>query len=177
MFVSAKWPTFMAITIPPLPGVGAGQAMISAVSRSSSSRPRGALRCVERCCPSAAPPLSRHVLPQDLPGAIKQLTDQELERLVEVAVAEQDRRFGKLSVRHAPSPSKRRRLTASASLTPSKVNASARHFQSWRQNIKNCATIWPVQGGCAEWQSNQRQTRHCLSALKRPSTETADPLG
>src|SRR6476469_4843983 len=28
--------------------------MLSAVSRSSSSRPRGTLRCVERCCPSAA---------------------------------------------------------------------------------------------------------------------------
>src|SRR3954449_12550238 len=28
--------------------------MVSAVSRSSSSRPRGTLRCVERCCPSAA---------------------------------------------------------------------------------------------------------------------------
>src|SRR4030095_14016110 len=28
--------------------------MISAVRRSSSSRPRGTLRCVERCCPSAA---------------------------------------------------------------------------------------------------------------------------
>src|SRR5215212_3523874 len=28
--------------------------MLSAVSRSSSSRPRGALRCVERCWPSAA---------------------------------------------------------------------------------------------------------------------------
>src|SRR5438874_7722255 len=27
---------------------------MSAVSRSSSSRPRGILRCVERCCPSAA---------------------------------------------------------------------------------------------------------------------------
>src|SRR5262245_56233522 len=28
--------------------------MISAVRRCSSSRPRGTLRCVERCCPSAA---------------------------------------------------------------------------------------------------------------------------
>ena len=28
--------------------------MMSAVSRSSSSRPRGGLRCVERCCPSTA---------------------------------------------------------------------------------------------------------------------------
>src|SRR5262245_26726047 len=28
--------------------------IISAVRRSSSSRPRGILRCVERCCPSAA---------------------------------------------------------------------------------------------------------------------------
>ena len=29
-------------------------SIISAVRRSSSSRPRGTLRCVERCCPSAA---------------------------------------------------------------------------------------------------------------------------
>jgi hypothetical protein len=29
----------------------------------------------------AVSPVSRHILPQDLPGAIKQLTDQELERV------------------------------------------------------------------------------------------------
>ena len=77
-----------------------------------------------------APAVSRHILPQDLPGAIKQLTDQELERLVEVAVAEQDRRFGKPSVRHAPSPNKRRRPTAPVSLTPSKVNAVRAAFKA-----------------------------------------------
>jgi hypothetical protein len=70
---------------------------------SPSSRP--AKRGPTRDPAIAAPPVSRHILPQDLPGAIKQITDQELERLVEVAFAEQRRRFGKPSVRHAPSAS------------------------------------------------------------------------
>src|SRR4051812_25818737 len=34
----------------------------------------------------------RHVLPKDLPGAIKQLHDQELDRLLAAALAEQKRR-------------------------------------------------------------------------------------
>ena len=98
----------------------------------------------------SAPAVSRHILPQDLPGAIKQLTDQELERLVEVAFAEHRRRFGKPSVRHAPSANKPRRLTAPVSLTPSKVNAVraafkagvktsqiARHFGLSRADVQN----------------------------------------
>jgi predicted DNA-binding protein (UPF0251 family) len=78
----------------------------------------------------AAPPVSRHILPQDLPSAIKQLTDQELERWVEVAVAERVRRFGKPSVRHAPSANKRRRPPPPVSLTPSKVNAVRAAFKA-----------------------------------------------
>jgi hypothetical protein len=78
----------------------------------------------------AAPPVPRYVLPQDLPGAMKQLTDQELERLVEVSLAEQDRRFGKPSVRHAPSPNKRRHPPPPVSLTPSKVNAVRAAFKA-----------------------------------------------
>jgi hypothetical protein len=41
------------------------------------------------------PSLLRYVLPKDLPGAIKQLNDDELERLIAVALAEQKRRGGK----------------------------------------------------------------------------------
>jgi hypothetical protein len=34
----------------------------------------------------------RHVLPKDLPGAVKQLSDKDLDRLFQVVVAEQKRR-------------------------------------------------------------------------------------
>jgi hypothetical protein len=44
---------------------------------------------------AAAASLRRHVLPKDLPAAIKQLDDQELDRLLAAAVAEQRRRRGK----------------------------------------------------------------------------------
>ena len=41
---------------------------------------------------AAAASFRRHVLPKDLPAAIKQLDDQELDRLLAAAVAEQRRR-------------------------------------------------------------------------------------
>jgi hypothetical protein len=42
--------------------------------------------------PKAEIPLSRHVLPRDLDAAIKQLNDQELDRLVSAALEERSRR-------------------------------------------------------------------------------------
>ena len=60
--VSGKWVELLKEIAPRVrraavlrdPASPGGSAMVSAVSRSSSSRPRGTLRCVERCCPSAA---------------------------------------------------------------------------------------------------------------------------
>ena len=64
----------------------------------------------------------RHVLPRDLPGAIKHLDDQELERLVAAALADQTRRGAKRR-----SPIKRARNARSESvaapLTTGKLNA------------------------------------------------------
>jgi hypothetical protein len=52
--------------------------------------------------PSSSPTItrtsSRHVLPADLPNAIKQLGDQELDRVLAAVLAEQKRRGKKLRV-------------------------------------------------------------------------------
>jgi hypothetical protein len=44
------------------------------------------------------PPSRRHILPKDLPGAIKHLDDQELDRLLAAVLAEQKRRGTKPAV-------------------------------------------------------------------------------
>jgi hypothetical protein len=70
----------------------------------------------------AAASLRRHVLPKDLPAAIKQLDDQELDRLLAAAVAEQKRRGRKPAVSVEP-PDKRRIEATVVHLTPGKMNA------------------------------------------------------
>jgi hypothetical protein len=70
----------------------------------------------------------RHVLPRDLPSAIKQLGDQELDQLVAAALAEQKQR-GRTS---AESIERRepRTVTVSVHLTPGKVNAVRAAFKA-----------------------------------------------
>jgi hypothetical protein len=77
--------------------------------------------------PTPAKP--RHVLPRDLPGAIKHLDDQELERLVAAALAEQTRRGAK---RHGPIEPARNTRTepAAAPLTTGKLNAVRAAFKA-----------------------------------------------
>ena len=68
----------------------------------------------------------RHILPSDLPAAIKHLSDQELEQLLAAVTAEQQRR-GKTP----PSPEKIKRAEAAAvSLTPTKLNAVRAAFKA-----------------------------------------------
>jgi hypothetical protein len=70
----------------------------------------------------------RHVLPKDLPAAIKQLDDQELDRLLAAAVAEQKRRGRKPAVSVEP-PDKQRIEAAVVHLTPGKLNAVRAAFK------------------------------------------------
>src|SRR5262245_38715308 len=89
---------------------------------------------------------TRYVLPRDLPSAMKQLEDQELDQLLEAVLAEQRRRG-----RKSPAPdesSRKRRGEAGVPLTVGKLNA--RRLQSWRHAVTNCATIRNFPVGCAE---------------------------
>src|SRR5258706_6195656 len=64
----------------------------------------------------------RHVLPSDLPAAIKHLNDQELEQLQAAVTAEQQQR-GKKPHSQAKTPSKRSGEVVAVSLTPGKLSA------------------------------------------------------
>jgi hypothetical protein len=77
---------------------------------------------------AAAASLRRQVLPKDLPAAIKQLDDQELDRLLAAALAEQKRRGGK-PVESVEPPDKRRIEAAVVHLTPGKLNAVRAAFK------------------------------------------------
>ena len=70
----------------------------------------------------------RHVLPKDLPNAIKQLNDPELEQLLAAVLAERRRR-GKPSVSDLL-PSKRAVTAAAAPLTTGKLNAVRAAFKA-----------------------------------------------
>jgi ribosomal protein S25 len=83
--------------------------------------------------PSSSPAItrtsSRHVLPADLPNAIKQLGDQELDRLLEAVLAEQKRRGKKLRV--SDENSRKRKMEAIAvPLTQGKLNAVRAAFKA-----------------------------------------------
>jgi DNA invertase Pin-like site-specific DNA recombinase len=68
----------------------------------------------------------RHVLPSDLPAAIKHLSDQELDQLLAAVIEEQLRRGKK-----PPSREKTKWVEAAAvSLTPAKLNAVRAAFKA-----------------------------------------------
>jgi hypothetical protein len=71
---------------------------------------------------AAAASLRRHVLPKDLPAAIKQLDDQELDRL-QAAVLDEQKRRGRKPAESVEPPDKRRIEAAAVHLTPGKMNA------------------------------------------------------
>lgn len=83
--------------------------------------------------PSSSPAItrtsSRHVLPGDLSNAIKQLGDQELDRLLAAVLAEQKRRGKKLRV--SDENSRKRKMEAIAvPLTQGKLNAVRAAFKA-----------------------------------------------
>jgi hypothetical protein len=63
----------------------------------------------------------RHVLPKDLPGSVKHLSDEELDRLLAVTLAEAERRGRRSFLTDKPSP--RRKVEAAVSLTRGQLNA------------------------------------------------------
>ena len=71
----------------------------------------------------------RHVLPSDLPTAIKHLNDQELEQLLAAITAEQQRR-GTKPPSHAKTPSKGPVEAVAVSLTPGKLSAVRAAFKA-----------------------------------------------
>jgi hypothetical protein len=77
----------------------------------------------------AAASLRRHVLPKDLPAAIKQLDDQELDRLQAAVLAEQKRR-GRKPGQSAEPPDKPRIEEVAVHLTPGKLNAVRAAFKA-----------------------------------------------
>jgi len=77
--------------------------------------------------PAKAVPLRRHVLPNDLTNAIKQLEDKELDRLFSAVLAEQKRR-GKNRPNTNESLRKRRIEAVSVPLTQGKDKCRSRSF-------------------------------------------------
>jgi hypothetical protein len=94
---------------------------------------RSARAASSRADPASAvtPPTSnpRHILPGDLPNAIKQLEDHEFDRLLSAVLAEQKRRRNTSGKPNATSH-KRPVKTAASSLTPGKVNAIHAAFKA-----------------------------------------------
>jgi DNA invertase Pin-like site-specific DNA recombinase len=76
--------------------------------------------------PSAIP--SRHVLPADLPKAVRHLDDQELAQLLSAVIAEQRRRGKKLPAQ--TSPTERVEGASAAPLTQGKLNAVRAAFKA-----------------------------------------------
>jgi len=73
--------------------------------------------------------MPRHVLPKDLPSAVKQLQDQELDLLLAAVLAEQERRGSKPPISNDTSR-KRRVQTVTVSLTHAKMNAVRAAFKA-----------------------------------------------
>jgi hypothetical protein len=75
--------------------------------------------------PTAIP--SRHVLPADLPKAVRHLNDQELDQLLSAVLAEQERRGKKLA---AVSPKHGVEVAVAVPLTQGKLNAVRAAFKA-----------------------------------------------
>jgi hypothetical protein len=71
---------------------------------------------------------SRHILPADLPNAIKQLDNQELDRLLAAVLSEQKRRGRELPVSNERS--RKRQVEAPPFLTQGQLNAVRAAFKA-----------------------------------------------
>jgi hypothetical protein len=73
--------------------------------------------------------LPRHILPKDLPSAIKRLQDGELDLLLAAVLAEQERPGRKPAMSAETSPQRRVKAVA-VSLTNAKINAVRAAFKA-----------------------------------------------
>ena len=94
---------------------------VSAREPSSSKNPPSSL-------PEITHPSSRHVLPADLPNAIRQLDNQELDRLLAAVLAEQKRRGRKIP--GSGGNSRQRQVEVPSSLPQGQLNAVRAAFKA-----------------------------------------------
>jgi predicted DNA-binding protein (UPF0251 family) len=95
-------------------------------SSPSANPPRPAPSTKDAATADSSP---RYLLPRDLPGGIKQLTDQEFDRLLAAVLAEQRRRGRKLPV--SPNTSRQPQIEEVAlPLTFAKLNAIRAAFKA-----------------------------------------------
>ena len=97
-------------------------------------------------------PRPQYLLPKDLSSGIRQLTDQEFDRLLAAVLAEQKRRGKKLSVsRNSRKPPVQNR----ASSDPRKTQCCTGCLQGRRPSIAHCETVWNFpcgrSGGAGKW--------------------------
>jgi hypothetical protein len=89
----------------------------------------------------------RHILPNDLPTAIKHLSDQELDQLDAAVTAEQQRR-GKKPRAAAKIVSKR--MEAPSVPDYWQAECCSRRLQCWRYACKDCEAVRNFSVGCPE---------------------------
>jgi hypothetical protein len=94
----------------------------------------------------------RHILPKDLPSAVKHLDDEELDRLLAVALAEAKRRGRRSPATDKPSP---KRQPVAVSLTRGGERRS-RCLQGWRHACTDCPTVRLIPIGRAEGAGDRR---------------------
>ena len=98
---------------------------------------------------------TRHILPSDLPAAIKHLNDQELDQLEAAVTAEQQRR-GKKGL-PSKAESKRRELPAVTSLSIGKQNAVRAAFKAGVTPAKIAKQFGIPQSGVREVLASEKK--------------------
>jgi len=114
---------------------------VSAREPSSSKNPPSSL-------PGITHSSSRHVLPADLPNAIRQLENQELDRLLAAVLAEQKRRGRKIP--GSAGNSRQRQVEVPSSLPQGQLKRGSRRFQSGNHTIAHCAPVRNFPIGCTK---------------------------
>ena len=109
-------------------------------------------------------PASRYVLPSDLPAAIKQLSDHELEQLQAAITVEQQRRGKK-----PPTPNKtlnRRSETPTVTLTIGKLNAVRAAFKAGVRPSKIAKQFGISQSEVREVLASEKKAANLMRATR-----------
>jgi hypothetical protein len=100
---------------------------LRSASSPSANPPSSALVIAKSVNKLTAP---RHVLPRDLPAAVKHLDDRELDRLLSVVLAEQRERRRRVPVPDEGSRTRRVKEVAPITLTRGQINAVRAAFKA-----------------------------------------------